>query len=81
MLIPFLCIPFVEQIDGQMFLKIGLVGIIKELQLHTCNHGEPSAVLLSARDRELYYGGEKEIGREIKGREVIEHSTEQKTEK
>ena len=45
-----------------MFLKIGLVRIINELQFHTCNHGVPSAVLLSARDGELFYGGEKKLG-------------------
>lgn len=42
---------------------MGLGGISNELQFHTCNHGEPFANPLSARDGELFYGGEKEVGR------------------
>ena len=44
---------------------MGLVGISNELQFYAYNHGEPFANPLSARDGELFYGGEKEFGRAI----------------
>ena len=43
--------------------KMGLFGIHKKLQFGVCNHGEPCASSQQKWRGELYYKGEKEVGR------------------
>ena len=47
---------------------MGLFRISRELQFGVCNHGEPRASPLTAREGELFYREEKEVGRALVNR-------------
>ena len=64
------CGPEINRLPDISPAKMGLFGISRDLQFQVCNHGEPHVSPCPATG-ELFYRGEKEVGRAIVNKESM----------